>query len=110
MIRSAPARSSSVFAARTAAGPPPSTTGIRYDSAPSSTCAPNPAASGTARPSSRVPTAAHEGADATATTSAIRDAVSQTAAASTDQVGYDAGGFPRAVATNARPTSASPPR
>ena len=113
VIRNAPARSSSVFATRTAAGPPPSTTGIRYDSAPSSTWAPNPAASGTARASSRVPTADHDGADATATTSTVRDAASQAAAATRPRWGTTPAAsrarWRRTLADHDQPAEVAPP-
>src|SRR5690606_14350890 len=94
--RAGQARSSPAVAVRTAAGPPPRTTGTRKLSAPTRTWAIQPAARGAVSWETRAAAVVHEVVDSRMPVRATRDPVSQTTPAATDQAAKERGGFVRA--------------
>src|SRR5699024_10917734 len=110
VIRSAPPRSSSALAARTAAGPALRTTGSRYDSAPNSTWAANPAASAGVSQPNRPPAVTQSPAVNSTTADATRHTASQSTAANTENVAYVDGGLLTAASANGLAINANPAR
>ncbi len=103
-------RSSASVAARVACGPPPSTTGTRYDSAPSSTWAAKPTASGATSCPKPETTCVGPALVAQTTAQPARDAASQITAAATDQAANVVGGRLRASRTHGPAASRRPAR
>ncbi len=106
--RAGQARSRLAVAARTAEGPPPSTTGTRKLSAPNRTWAIQPAASGAVSWGMRAPTVIQEVVVRRIPASTASDPASQAQPAATDHAAKDRGAFARASRSQGRPATTSP--
>ncbi len=108
VTRQRAARSSHADAARTTDGPPPSTDGMRWDSAPKSSCAAKPTATTAATTPYPSASAAHEPLVARRHPTSAIATTHHPRAAVTDHVANTFGGAFRAGATSARPHQSSP--